>query len=93
MLRRVGVRVVVGVRMRVVVGMERQLVMTNRVRMGVGGQGRGVGGTGAGPRVQAGVRVLVRRSGSRSWSMMSAEVLIRLSFDLGCGLGVQAGSG
>lgn len=31
MLRRVGVRVVVGVRMWVVVGMERQLVMTNRV--------------------------------------------------------------
>lgn len=31
-------------------------------------------------------------SRSRSWSMMSAEVLIRLSLYLGCGLRVQAGA-
>lgn len=78
--------------MRVVVGMGRQLVMTSRLRMGDGVGGVG-GGTVARPRVQAGVRVMVWRSGSRSWSMMSAEVLVRLSLDLGCGLGVQAGAG
>lgn len=32
-------------------------------------------------------------SRSRSWSMMSAEVLIRLSLYLSCGLRVQAGAG
>lgn len=85
-----GVWVVVGVRMRVVVGMGRQLMMTSRVRMGVRDGVRG----GTRPHVQSGVVwVVVRWSGSRSWSMMSAEVLVRLSLDLGCGLGVQAGAG
>lgn len=50
---------------------------------------------GIGVRIGTWMRVSARevvRSRSRSWSMMSAEVLVRLSLYLSGGLRVQAGA-
>lgn len=81
LLHSVSVRATLGMCMWVKLGW--RLVRAIRVRMGI------VPDTDAWLRV--GLREVVK-SRSRSWSMMSAEVLIRLSLYLSCGLRVQAGA-
>ena len=59
-------------------------VMGLVMRMGVGARGEAW--------MRVGAREVAWRR-SQSWSMMSAEVLVRLSLYLSRGLGVQAGTG
>lgn len=81
MLLRVSEGVVVGIWMRVEMGMG---VMGLVMRMGIGARDE--------TWMRVGAREVAWRR-SQSWSMMSAEVLVRLSLYLSRGLRVQAGTG
>lgn len=91
------IRILLRVRVRVAMGIRVWVEMGIRMGIAVAVGMQIVVGVGAGTRGWTRVWVSARRvsvwSRSRSWSMMSAEVLVRLSLYLSCGLRVQAGAG